>query len=220
MNNISFIIFTKNEEKRIAHVIKNFIAYGRVFILDGGSTDKTKEIAESMGASFYTRPESKSANVETLENFALKSHVPFLFHKDFVDFSNNHIHGIGRFIGSSEQKLTLPSTPEYALRHFSTYNTNKFTIGYLRYAEAESLEKYKAGEKFSVIKLFAAMIRYCWIYGRYCYKLGKLGLIIVMQNAFSRLMTYSMLYELEHEITLEKIEKTYSKEKEKILADF
>ena len=69
-SNITFILFAYNEEKRISFAIKNFIKYGPVFILDGGSTDRTKEISESLGATFFVRPENKQPFVETEENFA------------------------------------------------------------------------------------------------------------------------------------------------------
>ena len=49
-NNITFVIFTYNEEKRIEYPIRNFINYGNVIIIDNFSTDKTKEIAEKLWA--------------------------------------------------------------------------------------------------------------------------------------------------------------------------
>lgn len=276
MNNITFAIFTYNEERRLPYIIRNFINYGDVIILDDGSTDRTKEVAEKMGARYFVRPLNNKANTETTEqlsfvkskiktdwiywgyadniapktlvekmvdmsnqdkvrfvliplytylwgntkNYALKSYGPFLFHKDSVDFSNNYIHGFGNIAESTEQKIYLEDKEEYALKHFSTYDIHKFVTGHLRYAEAEATEKYRHGEKFSVIKMMAAMVRYCFIYGKYSYKNGILGLIIILNYAFFRLMTYAKLYELEHGITLEKIEDTYSIEKEKILKDF
>lgn len=275
-SNISFILFAYNEEKRIPYTLKNLINYGEVYILDGGSTDKTKEIAESFGAKFFVRPVSTKINVETQEifefikskittdwiywgyvdniapkklletmrelseqdtvkavniplytylwgnttNYAHKSYAPFFFHKDFVDFTNNHIHGLGQFTGTPEQKIFLENTEEYAIKHFSSYTLHKFIVGHLRYAEDEALEKYERGEKFSVIKTFAAIIRYMYIYGKYCYKNGKLGLLIVLNYACFRIMAYTKLYELEHGISLETVEAQYSKVKEKMLKDF
>lgn len=274
MNNVTFIIFTYNEERRLPYTIRNFIDYGTVVILDGGSTDNTKDIAEKMGAKFFTRPintanvehqenldfiknkidtdwiywgyvdniapktlvekiveianknEAKFVNIPmhtymwgNTENCVLKSHGPFLFHKDYVDFSNNYIHGFGKFLGSKKENIFLENNEKYTLKHFSTYNINKFVNGHLKYAEYEAGEKYQRGEKFSVIKMLLAMLRYCWIYRRSLKNL-KLGLIIILGYSFFRLMTYAKLYELENSITIDSIENNYGKSKEKILEAF
>ncbi len=270
---ITFVIFAYNEEKRISQVIRNFIDYGEVFILDGGSTDKTKEIAERMGAKFFVRPENKKPFMETEENFAFvksiittdwlywgyadniapkslvekmielasenkyksiniplytylwgytdgyvqKSYAPFLYHKDFIDFKNNHIHGLGRFTGTKDQQLFLPSEERFAIKHFSVYTLSKFVTGHLRYAETEAQQKFERGEKFSLLKTIAAMFRYMLIYGKCGYKNGTLGLLIILLYPFFRLMVYIKLYELENNITLETVEENYNIAKKKIL---
>lgn len=274
-SNITFAFFAYNEEKRIAYVIKNFIKYGEVYILDGGSTDRTKEIAEQMGAKFFVRPENKKPFMETDENFqfiksivqtdwiywgytdniapksllekmveisnqdtiksvniplytylwgntkhyAHKGYAPFFYHKNFIDFKENYIHGLGKFTGEKSQQIFLEDNEKYALKHFSTYTINKFVTGHMRYAETEALQKFELGEKFSIVKTLAAMIRYTWIYGRYSYKNGVLGLLITLNYAFFRLMTYTKLYELEHSITLESVEESYSAKKEELLGE-
>ena len=48
--NITFIIFTYNEEKRIEYPVKCFLPYGEVLVFDNYSTDKTREIVEKLGA--------------------------------------------------------------------------------------------------------------------------------------------------------------------------
>ena len=276
MNNITFILFTYNEEKRIAYAIKNFIQYGEVFIFDGGSTDKTQEIAEKFGAKFFTRPASDKPQSETNKNFefvkskintdwiywgyvdniapkslveklvevskqdhykmvliplytylwgdtnsfALKSYSPMFYHKDFIDYTDNHIHGMGKFLGRKEQLLKLSNKSEYALRHFSTYDIHKFVLGHLCYAKQEALEKHSKGKKFSTIKMLAAIIRYCWIYRR-SFKNGiQQGFVVVLAYASFRIMAHVKLYELEKGITLESIENNYSIVKEKILKEF
>ena len=275
-SNITFILFAYNEEKRIAFAIKNFIAYGDVYVLDGGSTDRTKEITESLGAYFFVRPENKKSFVETDENFQFiksiiktdwlywgytdnlapktlvekmveissqdtiklvniplytylwgntdnythKGYAPFLYHKDYIDFKENYIHGLGKFTGKKEQQIFLENKEEYALKHFSVYTLNKFITGHLRYAETEALQKFERGEHFSLTKMLAAMVRYIIIYGRYCYKNKTLGLIIALHYAFFRLMTYTRLYELEHNITLEGVEEKYAVKKRELLSDF
>lgn len=276
MSNITFAILTYNEEKRISYVIENLIQYGEVIILDGGSTDKTKEVAEKMGAKFLLRPPSTGPYVETsvnfdflksvlktdwiywgyadnilpkkllekltaisnqskikwvfaplytylwgnIENYAHKSYIPVLYHKNFIDFSKAHIHSMGEFTGDKSDQIKLPNTEKYAVKHFSIYDMHKFVIGHLRYAETEAEEKFKAGKKYSTIRMIAAMVRYICIYGKYSYKNGTLGIIIMLHYAFFRLMTYAKLYELEHNIKLEDMEATYRILKEKALEDF
>lgn len=49
-SNITFLLFTFNEEKRISYPIKCFLPYGEVIVADNLSTDKTPKIAEKLGA--------------------------------------------------------------------------------------------------------------------------------------------------------------------------
>ena len=75
-SNVTFVLFAKNEERRIVFPLKNFSEFGDVVILDGGSTDKTQELAEAMGARFLLRPNITSANVENTENLEfIKKHI-------------------------------------------------------------------------------------------------------------------------------------------------
>jgi glycosyltransferase involved in cell wall biosynthesis len=273
---LSFVVIAYNEEKRIADVIRNFIDYGDVIILDGGSTDRTQEICETMGARFYLRPENKKIQIENEENFtfiknlittdwiywghadyiapktlvekmveisqqekiktvciplytylwgeisapSIITHTSMFFHKDFRDFSDTRIHYQGTFTGSTDQYLTLPNKPEYALHHFSVYNVAKYISGYMRYGEEEAKQKFERGEKFSMFKLLAAMIRYMWIYKRALLASPRLGFLIMLNMAFGRLMTYTRLYELEQGITLDTVHDNYSVAKQNILNDF
>ncbi len=272
-NNISFVIFTYNEERRIAYAIRNFIKYGDVYVLDNEPTDRTKEIAEALGAKYFIRPKTygyietkeiedfvksiiktewiywgyadnaapkslveKMVEIANEDKFKLvhlplnsylwgntekhihKNRSPFLFHKDFVDFSNNKIHGLGRFLGQEAQILFLEYNEKNALRHFSTYNTNKFVVAHLRYAEIEASQRFQAGERFSLfrfLKSTAQIFRGI----RNLYANGKIGLIVLAHYAFFRFMVETKLYELEHQITLESIEAKYSAVKEKMLEE-
>ena len=67
-NNLTFVIFAYNEETRIPYIIKNFIKYGYVIIIDNNSTDNTKKIAESLGATVYQF--KNNGYVETPEELA------------------------------------------------------------------------------------------------------------------------------------------------------
>ncbi|MBF05472.1 hypothetical protein CL644_02080 [bacterium] len=275
MANITFVIFTYNEEKRIEYAIKNFKNFGEVLIMDGGSDDNTEKIATELGATFLRRPITDKPFTENQKNLDFikehistdwiywgycdntapkkllekmcelseqtkykkvsipmytylwgytknhvqESHIPVLFHKDYTDFSNNYIHGFGDFLGTEDEILELPLKKELALCHFSTYNESKFVKGYMRYGEEEAKQKFERKEKFKVSKLFAAMLRYLWIYKR-ALRNPRLGVLVMLNMSFGRLMTYTRLYELENDITLDSIEDRYSKEKEEILKTF
>ncbi len=275
-SNITFAVLAYNEEKRLPFVIKNLRKYGEIIILDGGSTDKTKEIAESLGARWYARPENKKPYVESKENYDFlkslvtteyiywgysdnivpkktlealtevaaekkykwvnaplytylwgntenyiqKSYIPVLHHRDYINFDNERIHSMGDFTGETSEIMNLPDTLAYAVNHFSVYDMRKFVMGHLRYAEVEAEQKFTRGEKFSAIKMFAAMIRYMWIYGKNGYKNGLFGIIVMMFYAFFRLMAYTKLYELENNITIDEVEKKYNVLKEKMMKDF
>jgi len=54
MNNISIVILTFNEEIHIERCIKSLLPFTKeIFIVDSNSTDRTVEIAESLGAKVY-----------------------------------------------------------------------------------------------------------------------------------------------------------------------
>jgi len=53
MNKLSVVVITKDEEAFIKDAIKSSLFADEVLILDSGSTDKTCEIAENLGAKVY-----------------------------------------------------------------------------------------------------------------------------------------------------------------------
>ncbi len=269
---ISFILFSYNEERRIEYAVRNFRPYGEVYVFDGGSTDRTREVAETNGARFILRPASSKPQVETQEMFLfVKSQVstgyifwsyvdnlcparlldklgeiasegkfkyvsiplhtylwgdtarvaqygrtPCFFHKDFIDFSGNRIHGMGKFTGSKTQILELPDRPDYAIKHFSVYDMHKFVLSHLRYAETEAEEAFKAGRRFSWIQTLGGMARYFFIFSRGWRSNGE-NFFSGFLYAFFRFMARLRLYELEHNITTEGIESEYRKAKLQLL---
>jgi len=52
-NNITFVVFTYNEEKRIPYFIKNVINYWEVIVIDNFSEDNTVEVSEKLWAKVY-----------------------------------------------------------------------------------------------------------------------------------------------------------------------
>ncbi|PIZ92928.1 MAG: hypothetical protein COX82_03620 [Candidatus Magasanikbacteria bacterium CG_4_10_14_0_2_um_filter_41_10] len=275
-NNITFVLFTLNEEKRVSYAIRNLISYGDVMIMDAGSTDNTKNIAERLGARFFLRPPSDNLQVETQQNFEfikknittdwvywgfvdnlvpksllekvvnviqeekyiyifvplfsylygmtdvpmLKSFNPMFFRKDAIDFTDNVMHGMGKFLGKKNQILKLPSSKKYAVRHFSLYDVNKFVRNHLGYANEEAVGKFARGKKFAVWLMLGAMIRYFILYYKYSFRNGAKGLMTALLYAQFRLLVYVKLYEIEHNINLDTIEASFVEAKEKILKEF
>ncbi len=57
MESLTAIILTKNEESNIERCISSIKGFAeRIVVVDSGSTDKTVELAESLGAEVYTHP--------------------------------------------------------------------------------------------------------------------------------------------------------------------
>lgn len=274
-SNITFILFSFNEEKRISYTVRNLIKYGQVLILDDGSTDRTKEIAESLGARLVRRPANPLYYTETqamldfakshintpwiywsyvdnilpktlLEKMAEISkqdnikivHIPIFtylwgetrheviraayanfFHRDYVDFSENRMHGLGKFLGREDEILKLPWKKEYAIRHFSLYDLNKFVLSHLNYAQKEAEEKHKEGRKFSLIYMLGSPLKYFLLFYKRGWRLGIKGLYIALLYSFFRLMVAVKLYEFEKGLTLESIESQFVEEKRKLIEE-
>lgn len=273
MSNISFVLFSFNEENRIEYIVRNLRPYGEVLILDGGSTDRTQEIAERFGAKFVLRPASSAPMQETqamldfvksivktewifwsmVDNFlpkqllekmteiskqsifkyvfvpidtymwgeiehpVISASYPNFFHKDFVDFKDNRIHGMGKFIGTSDQILHLPIKKEYSIRHYSLYDVNKFVSKHLQYAIAEAKMKNAEGKKFTVFYMLGSMLNYFWLFYKRGWRAGVRGFYGALLYSFFRLMVAVKLYEEENSLNLETIEKAFRQGKAEIV---
>lgn len=69
--NLTVVILTKNEEANIVDVVKNsFKVASNVLVVDSGSTDKTKELAEKNGANVVFRAWDNDFSAQ--RNFALE----------------------------------------------------------------------------------------------------------------------------------------------------
>lgn len=77
---ITFLVFTYNEERRIGYILRCFQPFGRIVLLDDGSTDRTGEIARKYGAEIVRRPKCEFGEDEGMAKFALEQvHTPWVY---------------------------------------------------------------------------------------------------------------------------------------------
>jgi glycosyltransferase involved in cell wall biosynthesis len=84
--NISILIPTLNEEKNILLSLESSSFADQIFVLDSGSTDKTREIAEAAGASFFFRRWEGYARQKNwgLDNLPINADWVFILDADEV----------------------------------------------------------------------------------------------------------------------------------------
>ncbi|MCA9371624.1 glycosyltransferase [Candidatus Woesebacteria bacterium] len=270
--NITFIIATFNEEKRIEYPLKNFVGYGKVLVVDNESTDKTREIARKYGATVirhknagWTETEEqmkytmshvdtdwicfaaadeiipktcldlyKKIAKEDKYRIVIQNKITVLYEGDadsiiaFINihffkkgallFDKNIMHQRGRFAPDVKPSdiLYLPPLPEYSVYHFSLYNTEKSLKTLNTYTNFHS---QSVPRSFLVVRL---IIRPIWsfiehyFFGR-LFLLGTKGFISAVQFSLYYFFTYAKAYELQHNITLENIERNFQKDKKKLL---
>jgi len=68
---ITFLIFTYNEARRIEYVLRCFQPYGRIVVMDNYSTDNTAEIAKKYGADVHLHRHNGYVEEESVANNAL-----------------------------------------------------------------------------------------------------------------------------------------------------
>jgi glycosyltransferase involved in cell wall biosynthesis len=141
--------------------------------------------------------------------------TPRFFRKGFVDFSNNPIHGMGRFTGTPDQIHNLPIDDDYSIYHCSTYNLRKFEIAHSAYSSVEA----EMVEGFSPISLLWGPVK--WFLKHYVKKGGWRGgwgsFILVMQYCFFYFNVQAKAWEKAQGITLESIENKYDLIKERLI---
>jgi glycosyltransferase involved in cell wall biosynthesis len=85
MTEITFLVFTFNEERRLEHYLRNIQGWGHIIIIDNHSTDKTREIASCYTEHIYSfRNPGYIENNETM-NFALSKVTTQWVYLGYVD---------------------------------------------------------------------------------------------------------------------------------------
>ncbi|MDY7049062.1 MAG: TIGR04283 family arsenosugar biosynthesis glycosyltransferase [Microcystis panniformis WG22] len=117
MNYLSIIIPTLNEELRIAATLKQIGAGVEIIVVDGGSTDKTREIAEQLGAKVIISPSKGRAFQMNLGAKIAKGDILLFLHGDTLLPQNyqeqiiNTLSQSGIVAGSFELKIDGEEKP-------------------------------------------------------------------------------------------------------------
>lgn len=139
-NKLSIVIITKNEEKVISDAIKSAQFADEVVVLDSGSTDKTCEIAQALGAKVYQQDwlgfgPQKNRAVELASNdwiFVLDSdeRITEELKSELIEelkepkFDGYFVARLNNFFGKNIKTCGL--YPDYTIRFFNR-NRGKFT---------------------------------------------------------------------------------------------
>ncbi|MGA2498266.1 MAG: glycosyltransferase family 2 protein [Tepidisphaeraceae bacterium] len=77
---ITFILLARDEEVNIPHALGSVVDWAeQVFVVDSGSTDRTREITESLGAAFVPHPWEGYARQKNWALDNLPIHTPWVF---------------------------------------------------------------------------------------------------------------------------------------------
>lgn len=279
-NNITFVIFAYNEEKRISYTVKNFIKYGEVVVIDNFSSDKTKEIAEELGATVYhyknnwfveTQAELDFVRSKINTEYMTWSFADHMWSKKILEevinitkeskydgiatILKNYHYGLegltfmtyGLKGKSASQSVHvykkeclfctgiihyslqhtckniyhMPIGEEYMVHHLSVYNVKKFELWHSNYSDLEAKIRFDRGEKVSFVKLLGRIVLYFmkYYFWDWAWRSGIPGLIMVMQYLFFMFNIGAKQRELEHNVTLESVEESYNRMREKVLSD-
>ncbi len=148
--NVSVVIPTLNEEINLPHALRSVVGWaGDVFVVDSESTDRTREIAEEMGAKVVVRPWLGYAKQKNwaLENLPIQTDWVFILDADelLLPELRDEISAI-----SSRPADEVPESGFYINRYFiflgkrikhcgffPSWNLRFFKLGKARYEERD-----------------------------------------------------------------------------------
>lgn len=149
-------------------------------------------------------------------NFDSGGYSPRFFRIGTVDFTGNPIHGMGRFVGSPEEKLELTKEDAYSIYHCSTYNLRKFEMAHSAYSDVEAATVERFSPATLILGPLKWFLKYYFKHGGW--RGGWAGFIMVMQYAFFHFNVQAKVWERSNNVTLESIELKYDVIKEKLIS--
>lgn len=147
------------------------------------------------------------------EVFNYGKHHLRLFRPDAVDFTDNVVHKLGKFLVPRSRILQLPANDDYSLWHFSSYNTARLELAHSRYADLEALQRHEiTGQKFSGARAILKFVFY--FIGTYFF-LGRCrggwpGFFISVEIAYYKFSIEARLWEFDNNVTPNSIEENYN----------
>lgn len=154
------------------------------------------------------------------EVFNYGKHHLRMFVPGTVDFKDNIVHKLGRYLVPKDQVCKIRASDVTSIWHFSSYNLSRLELSHSRYADIEAKQRYEIlGQKFSGIRALWRLMFHFW--GTYIglggFRGGWPGFFISLQRAYFKFSIDARLWEMDHQITLESIEREYNRLKEKLI---
>lgn len=156
------------------------------------------------------------------EVFNYGKHHLRMFTSDAVDFTENIVHKLGKFMVPVDQIYRMPTDDQTSLWHFSSYNTAKIELTHNRYADIEALQLHSiTRQNFSGLRAIWKFIYY--FCGTYFYlarcRGGWPGFFISVEIAYYKFSIEARLWEFDNNVSLESIEENYTKIKRELLEE-
>ena len=198
MAKISALILAKNEERNIEDCIKTVLFCDEVLVIDDFSTDRTKEIAEGLGARVLQR--GMNGDWGGQQTFAIQSATHGVLHPDYV---NRLFPAKDSYVeGYVHPKIVAPY-PDKKLKspmYHYTYDNWEQYLGKLNNYTTLAAKKYKK-EKKRCNFFLDIVLRPLWAFIKaYVIELGfldgKIGWILSVNHYFYTLNKYVKLYYL------------------------
>jgi glycosyltransferase involved in cell wall biosynthesis len=117
---LTFVVFTFNEEKRIERVIKNFMKFGSILIVDNESTDSTLDIAKEYNCEVLVNKNmgwvEDEVTTSRVKKVVKTEWIYWAFADEMIDFST--VEAIYSAINTGKYDVINISRKNYYYGHF------------------------------------------------------------------------------------------------------